>query len=71
MPNVVGELRVSAVPELQALGLTVNVVMTADDNPYCDNLNHVLAQSPSAGTFRLPGATVVIWVAQRPPGGCL
>ena len=70
MPDVVGELRVQAVPKLQALGLTVNVVMTADD-AYCDNLNHVVAQSPSAGTFRLPGATAVIWVAQRPPNGCL
>jgi hypothetical protein len=69
VPNVIGEFRGPAVLELQGLGLTAHVILTAD-TPLCDNNNQVVAQSPFAGTVVTPGATVTIWVAKPPPGGC-
>src|SRR5262249_42719646 len=50
MPNVVGELRASAVGQLQALGLSVQVTTVPDPNRICDNVGYVESQTPPAGT---------------------
>jgi beta-lactam-binding protein with PASTA domain len=69
MPNVIGDVRALAVSKLQAAGLVVHIGMTVD-KPICDHVGEAVAQSPSAGTILASGATVFIWVAKPPPGGC-
>jgi alpha-tubulin suppressor-like RCC1 family protein len=69
MPNVVGELRVSALADLHALGLSVQEISVAD-NRYCDNVGYVESQSPSPGTAVLPGGHATIRVYVRPSAGC-
>jgi alpha-tubulin suppressor-like RCC1 family protein len=69
VPNVIGDFKSPAVSKLQAEGLTVVIRTTADD-PFCEHLGTVVAQSPFGGTVVRPGATVVIWVAAQPPQGC-
>jgi alpha-tubulin suppressor-like RCC1 family protein len=69
MPNVVGELRISAVAHLQAIGLSVQVAPVADD-PRCDNVGLVESQSPPPGTVVVPGGHATIRVYVPPNGGC-
>jgi alpha-tubulin suppressor-like RCC1 family protein len=69
MPNVIGELRASALAQLHALGLSVQELFVAD-NQFCDNVGYVESQSPSPGTAVLPGGHVAIRVYVQPPGGC-
>ena len=69
MPNVVGQLRVSAVGQLQALGLSVQVTSVAD-NRICNNVGTVESQSPPPGTVVVPGGHATIRVYVPPAGGC-
>jgi alpha-tubulin suppressor-like RCC1 family protein len=69
MPNVVGELRVSAVAQLHGLGLSVQEAFVAD-NQFCDNLGLVQSQSPPPSSVVAPGGHVTIRVYVQPPGGC-
>jgi alpha-tubulin suppressor-like RCC1 family protein len=69
MPNVVGQLRASAVTHLQAMGLSVQV-LTVPDKPICDNVGLVQWQSPPPGTVVGPGGHATIRVYIRPPTGC-
>jgi beta-lactam-binding protein with PASTA domain len=63
MPNVVGALRVSAVAQLQAIGLSVQVT-TVPDQPICNNAGTVESQTPPSGTVVAPGghATIRVYV---------
>jgi alpha-tubulin suppressor-like RCC1 family protein len=69
MPNVVGQLRVSAVGQLQAIGLSVQVTSVAD-NRICDHVGTVESQSPPPGTVVVPGGHATIRVYVPPNGGC-
>jgi len=69
MPNVVGALRVSAVAQLQAIGLSVQV-STVPDQPICDNVGLVESQTPPPGTVVAPGGHAMIRVYVPPPAGC-
>jgi alpha-tubulin suppressor-like RCC1 family protein len=69
MPNVVGELRASALADLHALGLSVQELSVAD-NRLCDNVGYVESQSPSPGTVVGPGTHVTIRVYVQPAAGC-
>jgi hypothetical protein len=70
MPDVVGALRVSAVAQLRAIGLSVQV-LTVPDKPICDNLGYVESQAPPPGTVAAPGGHATIRVYVPPNGGCL
>jgi hypothetical protein len=69
MPNVVGALRVSAVAQLQAFGLSVQV-STVPDQPICNNVGLVESQTPPPGTVVAPGGHATIRVYVPPPAGC-
>jgi alpha-tubulin suppressor-like RCC1 family protein len=69
MPNVVGEIKTTALSQLQAIGLIVQVV-TVPDEPLCDNVGQVTAQSPPTGTIIQPGQHVTIQVFGPPRQGC-
>ena len=69
MPNVVGALRVSAVAQLQAIGLSVQVT-TVPDKPICDNVGTVESQTPPPGTVVAPGGHATIRIYAPPPAGC-
>jgi len=69
MPHVVGELRVSALAQLHAIGLSVQV-LSVTDNQFCDNLGLVESQSPPPGSVVVPGGHATIRVYVQPPGGC-
>jgi beta-lactam-binding protein with PASTA domain len=69
MPDVVGALRVSAVAQLQAIGLSVQVT-TVPDQPICNNVGTVESQTPPAGTVVAPGGHATIRVYVPPPAGC-
>ncbi len=69
MPNVVGALRVSAVAQLQASGLSVPV-STVPDQPICNNVGLVESQTPPPGTIVAPGGHATIRVSVPPPAGC-
>ena len=69
MPDVVGALRVSAVAQLQAIGLSVQVA-TVPDKPICDNVGTVESQTPPPGTVVAPGGHATIRVYVPPPAGC-
>ena len=69
MPNVVGALRASAVAQLQAIGLSVQV-STVPDQPICDNVGLVESQTPPPGTVVAPGGHATIRVYVPPPAGC-
>ena len=70
MPNVVGALRVSAVAQLQAIGLSVQV-STVPDQPICNNVGLVESQTPPPGTVVAPGGHATIRVYVPPPAGRL
>jgi hypothetical protein len=65
MPNVVGALRVSAVAQLQAIGLSVQVT-TVPDQPICNNVGTVESQTPPPGTVVAPGGSATIRVYAPP-----
>jgi alpha-tubulin suppressor-like RCC1 family protein len=69
MPNVVGALRVSAVAQLQAIGLSVQV-LNVPDQRICDNVGYVESQTPPAGTVVAPGGHATIRVYVPPSAGC-
>ena len=60
MPNVVGMSKEAALAELQALGLTVNVVVI----PQSPHTDQVVLTAPSAGTTVQQGDQVTIYVTQ-------
>ena len=60
MPNVVGMSKEAALAELQALGLTVNVVVI----PQSPHTDQVVLTAPSAGTTVQQGDRVTIYVTQ-------
>ena len=70
MPNVVVTLRVSAVAQPQALGLSVQVT-TVPDQPIRNNVGTVESQSPPPGTVVAPGGHATIRVYVPPQAGCL
>jgi beta-lactam-binding protein with PASTA domain len=70
MPNVVGELRASAVGQLQAIGLSVQVSTVPDPDRRCDNVGYVESQSPPPGTVVAPGGHATIRVYGPAQGGC-
>ena len=70
MPNVVGELRASAVGQLQALGLSVQVSIVPDPDRLCDDVGYVESQTPPAGTAVAPGGHATIRVYGPAQGGC-
>jgi hypothetical protein len=70
MPNVVGALRASAVGQLQALGLSVQVTTVPDPDRICDQVGYVESQTPPAGTAVAPGGHVAIRVYGPAQGGC-
>jgi alpha-tubulin suppressor-like RCC1 family protein len=70
MPNVVGLVRVTAVAELNELGLIVHVSFVPDPNPQCDNVGFVASQFPQAGALVQAGQDAFIRVYGPPPGGC-
>jgi hypothetical protein len=69
MPNVVGALRAAAVAQLQALGLSVQV-LNVPDQRICDNVGYVESQTPPAGTAVAPGGHATIR-GLRPAAGRL
>jgi hypothetical protein len=46
MPDVVGELRASALEQLHALGLSVQELSVPDPNRLCDHVGLVESQNP-------------------------
>jgi Regulator of chromosome condensation (RCC1) repeat/PASTA domain len=70
MPNVVGELRASAVGHLQAIGLSVQVTSVPDPDRICDHVGYVESQTPPPGTVVAPGGHATIRVYGPAQGGC-
>jgi hypothetical protein len=70
MPHVVGELRASALGQLHALGLSVQVLSVPDPDRRCDHVGYVESQSPPPGTVIGPGTHVSIRVYVTAQGGC-
>jgi len=70
MPNVVGQLRASALGQLHALGLSVQVLPVPDPDRRCDHVGFVESQSPPPGTVVGPGMHVRIRVYGPAQGGC-
>jgi alpha-tubulin suppressor-like RCC1 family protein len=70
MPDVVGQLRASALGQLHALGLTVQVLSVPDPDRRCPHIGLVESQSPPPGTAVLPGTHVSIRVYGTAQGGC-
>jgi hypothetical protein len=71
MPNVVGQLRASALGQLHALGLSVQVQSVPDPDRRCPHIGLVESQSPPPGTAVGPGTHVSIRVYGTAQGGCL
>ena len=71
MPNVVGELRASAVGHLQAIGLSVQVSTVPDPDRRCDHVGYVESQTPPPGTVVAPGGHATIRIYVPPPADCL
>jgi alpha-tubulin suppressor-like RCC1 family protein len=70
MPNVVGELRASALGQLHALGLSVQVLSVPDPDRTCPHVGLVESQNPPPGTVVGPGTHVTIRVYVTAQGGC-
>ena len=70
MPNVVGELRASALGQLHALGLSVQELSVPDPDRRCPHVGLVESQSPPPGTVVGPGTHVTIRVYVPAQGGC-
>jgi alpha-tubulin suppressor-like RCC1 family protein len=70
MPNVVGELRASALGQLHALGLSVQELSVPDPDRRCDHVGLVESQNPPSGTVVGPGTHVTIRVYVTAQGGC-
>jgi hypothetical protein len=70
MPNVVGQLRASALGQLHALGLSVQVLSVPDPDRRCDHVGFVESQSPPPGTVVGPATHVRIRVYGPAQGGC-
>jgi len=71
MPNVVGQLGASALGQLHALGLSVQVQSVPDPDRKCPHIGLVESQSPPPGTAVGPGTHVSIRVYGTAQGGCL
>jgi len=71
MPNVVGQLGASALGQLHALGLSVQVQSVPDPDRRCPHVGLVESQSPPPGTAVGPGTHVSIRVYGTAQGGCL
>jgi alpha-tubulin suppressor-like RCC1 family protein len=69
VPHVLGDHRLVAKPKLEAAGLVVHIAPQADDE-WCNNVDYVVSQGPSAGRVVRPGTLVTLGVAVEPPGGC-
>jgi alpha-tubulin suppressor-like RCC1 family protein len=70
MPNVVGELRASALGQLHALGLSVQELSVPDPDRTCPHVGLVESQNPPPGTAVRPGGRVTIRVYVTAQGGC-
>jgi beta-lactam-binding protein with PASTA domain len=70
MPNVVGALRASAVAQLQAMGLSVQVSTVPDPDRHRDHVGNVESQTPPPGTVVAPGGHATIRVYGPAQGGC-
>jgi alpha-tubulin suppressor-like RCC1 family protein len=70
MPDVVGELRASALGQLHALGLSVQELSVPDPDRRCDHVGYVESQNPPPGTAVGPGTHVTIRVYVTAQGGC-
>ena len=70
MPNVVGQLRASALGQLHALGLSVQVQSVPDPDRRCPT-SGVESQSPPPGTAVGPGGHATIRFYGTAQGGCL
>jgi alpha-tubulin suppressor-like RCC1 family protein len=70
MPDVVGELGVSALAQLRALGLSVQELSVPDPDRRCPHVGLVESQNPPPGTAVLPGGRVTIRVYVTAKGGC-
>jgi alpha-tubulin suppressor-like RCC1 family protein len=70
MPDVVGELRASALGQLHALGLSVQETSVPDPDRRCDHVGLVESQSPPPGSAVLPGGHTTIRVYVTAQGGC-
>jgi hypothetical protein len=71
MPDVVGQLGASALGQLHALGLSVQVQSVPDPDRRCPHIGLVESQSPPPGTVVGPGTHVSIRVYGTAQGGCL
>jgi hypothetical protein len=70
MPGVVGELGVSALGQLRALGLSVQELSVPDPDRQCPDVGLVESQNPPPGTVVGPGTHVTIRVYVTAQGGC-
>jgi alpha-tubulin suppressor-like RCC1 family protein len=71
MPDVVGELRASALGQLHALGLSVRELSVPDPDRRCPHVGLVESQSPPPGSAVLPGGHATIHVYVNAQGGCV
>jgi regulator of chromosome condensation (RCC1) repeat-containing protein/PASTA domain-containing protein len=70
MPDVVGELRATALAQLHALGLSVQELSVPDPDRRCEHVGYVESQNPPSGTVVGPGTHVTIRVYVTAQGGC-
>jgi beta-lactam-binding protein with PASTA domain len=71
MPNVVGQLQATALGQLNALGLSVQVQSVPDPDRRCPHVGFVESQSPPPGSAVGPSTHVSIRVYTTAQGGCL
>jgi len=64
VPNVEGDLTDVAIDRLRDAGL--NVSLSGEEDPTCNNLGQVIRQNPTGGTVVPRGTTVSIVVGERP-----
>ena len=68
VPNVVGLLAANAISAIRSAGLVPIEVSRVDT--LCNNIGSVINQSPGAVDLALPGSSVTITVAVKPPNPC-
>jgi beta-lactam-binding protein with PASTA domain len=69
VPDVTGDLRAAAVTVIEDAGFDLATVASSPDKT-CDNIGHVLSQTPAAGTTEPFGTTVSIVIGTRPATSC-
>jgi hypothetical protein len=68
VPNVIGETTTAAYNAIHAAGFVVATGTAVDRT--CNDINRIMRQSPSGGTWAVYNSTVAVTIGSRPPTPC-